>query len=182
MNEHNIVVGCVVQVQSPYKPISPEEWLDKVVFRVRPHGFYVQHGAEEWYFLFEEKDRRWRRPAAAAPPTDQLAEIRTRCAHAEKRVAELAAENMSLLKRALGLAGSEAARTVERDELQKEKDALETQLREVRAHNAELERLFELQQTRVKEATKLWQEAHSPDVLPDLGKLVEWLLEQRIKK
>lgn len=48
---------------------------------------------------------------------------------------------------------------------------------ELSADNAEMNALFELQHTRVGEATELWRNAHNqPDVLPDLGKLVEWLL------
>jgi hypothetical protein len=43
---------------------------------------------------------------------------------------------------------------------------------------AELDALFELQQTRVAAATKAWQDAHPDraDVFPDLGELVNWLM------
>jgi len=42
-----------------------------------------------------------------------------------------------------------------------------------------LEMLFDLQHSRVTEATKLWQAAHDkPDILPDLGTLVEWLMQR----
>lgn len=45
--------------------------------------------------------------------------------------------------------------------------------------NKDLNSLFELQQARVSEATKLWQAAHNkPNVLPDLGTLVEWLIKR----
>lgn len=41
----------------------------------------------------------------------------------------------------------------------------------------ELNRLFDLQHERTQEADKLWQEEHNmPDILPDLGKLIAWLL------
>ena len=43
-----------------------------------------------------------------------------------------------------------------------------------------LERLFALQQTRMAEATKVWREATGKrDVLPDLGDLLAWLLDNR---
>jgi hypothetical protein len=43
----------------------------------------------------------------------------------------------------------------------------------------ELNQLFDLQYTRTRRATALWQEAHNkPDVLPDLGELIGWLLER----
>lgn len=41
----------------------------------------------------------------------------------------------------------------------------------------ELKQLFDLQHTRMVEADKVWQEAHnSPNTLPDLGTLIEWLM------
>ena len=41
----------------------------------------------------------------------------------------------------------------------------------------ELKRLFDLQHTRMVEADKAWQVAHnSPNTLPDLGTLIEWLM------
>ncbi len=44
----------------------------------------------------------------------------------------------------------------------------------------EMQALFDLQHTRTVVADKLWQEAHGkPDVLPDLGELVSWLLRER---
>ena len=53
--------------------------------------------------------------------------------------------------------------------------------REGKAKVDELEALFELQHTRTVEATALWRKAHPGNdmVLPDLGKLVGWLLEER---
>lgn len=48
------------------------------------------------------------------------------------------------------------------------------------ADNAELRALFDLQRTRMTEATTAWQKAH-PDkahILPDLGRLLEWLLAE----
>jgi hypothetical protein len=47
---------------------------------------------------------------------------------------------------------------------------LSSRLVGVTLKNQELEMLFDLQHSRVTEATKLWQAAHDkPDVLPDLG-------------
>lgn len=45
----------------------------------------------------------------------------------------------------------------------------------------ELVRLFELQQTRMTEATLAWRLAHpgNDDVLPDLGDVLTWLLKER---
>ena len=46
----------------------------------------------------------------------------------------------------------------------------QSRLVKVTLENQELEMLFDLQHSRVTEATKLWQAAHDkPDVLPDLG-------------
>ena len=43
----------------------------------------------------------------------------------------------------------------------------------------ELEYIFELQRSRMGEATKFWQEAtQQPDIWPDLGKLLEWLCNE----
>ena len=51
-------------------------------------------------------------------------------------------------------------------------EQLETELKE-------LQSLFELQHKRTIEADRLWQIAHNqPHVWPDLGKLVEWLMEK----
>ena len=42
----------------------------------------------------------------------------------------------------------------------------------------ELIRLFELQHTRTVAADRAWQKAHNkPDVWPDLGELIQWLME-----
>jgi hypothetical protein len=49
----------------------------------------------------------------------------------------------------------------------------------VTLENQELEMLFDLQHSRVTEATKLWQAAHdNTTTLPDLGRLVEWLMQR----
>ena len=50
---------------------------------------------------------------------------------------------------------------------------------EATEHYLELERLFNLQNTRTRKATTMWRKAHPEfgDVLPDLGVLIEWLLE-----
>lgn len=48
---------------------------------------------------------------------------------------------------------------------------------EMRAEIDYFQTLIDLQHKRTVEANKLWQQAHNqPDVWPDLGKLVEWLL------
>jgi hypothetical protein len=44
----------------------------------------------------------------------------------------------------------------------------------------ELRDLFDLQQTRMERATKAWQQATgNPHVLPDLGRLLDWLLDNK---
>ena len=56
---------------------------------------------------------------------------------------------------------------------------LYSRLVRVTLENQELEWLFDLQHSRVTEATKLWQAAHNkPNILPDLGVLVEWLMHR----
>lgn len=55
--------------------------------------------------------------------------------------------------------------------LRAERDQLQEEVVELRA-------IFDLQQTRMKQATRLWQKAHNkPNVLPDLGDLLTWLCE-----
>ena len=55
--------------------------------------------------------------------------------------------------------------------------AAEARARAETKKNAELERLFALQQTRMAEATRIWQKATGrQDVLPDLGDLLAWLM------
>jgi hypothetical protein len=67
----------------------------------------------------------------------------------------------------------------ENGKFQKRTQQLETELNEAKTELAELESLFELQHKRSLEAMKLWQDAHNePDVWPDLGKLLTWLLER----
>ncbi len=59
---------------------------------------------------------------------------------------------------------------VEREELRK-------QLADARAEIEEHHELVRMCHKRTVEADKLWQKAHNkPDVWPDLGELVEWLL------
>jgi hypothetical protein len=52
---------------------------------------------------------------------------------------------------------------------------------ELQAEILELDRLFEIQHRRTVEADQLWREAHpgNDHVIPDLGRLVEWLLAER---
>lgn len=45
-------------------------------------------------------------------------------------------------------------------------------------HCDELQSIFDLQYTRCKEATKLWQKEHDVKVIPDLGILIEWLMQK----
>ena len=51
-------------------------------------------------------------------------------------------------------------------------------LREAQVDNAKLQALFDLQRTHMTEAIAAWQKshAHQSDIIPDLGKLLEWLL------
>ena len=60
-----------------------------------------------------------------------------------------------------------------------ERNWLYCQLVEAKLELQDLESLFDLQHSRVTEATKLWQAAHDkPDILPDLGTLIEWLMQR----
>jgi len=50
------------------------------------------------------------------------------------------------------------------------------------AENKELNALFNMQQRRMGEAVKLWQDATGKhDTLPDLGRLLDWLLTENAK-
>lgn len=51
----------------------------------------------------------------------------------------------------------------------------------LRAENRELQALFDLQHKRMHEATLVWRKANPGNdmVLPDLGALLTWMLEQR---
>lgn len=42
----------------------------------------------------------------------------------------------------------------------------------------ENEALFDLQWKRSMEATKLWQKENDPEIWPNLGKLLEWLMDK----
>lgn len=64
--------------------------------------------------------------------------------------------------------------------LQKENRELKERIQELAEENKELNMLFEMQQRRVQKAIKLWQQATgNKDVFPDLGELVEWLLNEK---
>ena len=53
------------------------------------------------------------------------------------------------------------------------------ELEEAKADRDELQSVFDLGHTRTVEADKLWQEAHGkPEVWPDLGELVGWLMRR----
>lgn len=55
----------------------------------------------------------------------------------------------------------------------------EEEIQRIQAENQEYKRLFDKQHERVAIADKFWQIAHNkPDVLPDLGELVEYLLNE----
>jgi hypothetical protein len=53
-------------------------------------------------------------------------------------------------------------------------------LRRIREENVELNALFDLQLTRMSAATSFWQHFNPGNdlVLPDLGRLLEWLMDQ----
>lgn len=58
-------------------------------------------------------------------------------------------------------------------------NGLECHLRQAKERGTELDNLFDIQQTRMGEATKLWQEATGEtETLPDLGELLDWLMER----
>jgi len=51
------------------------------------------------------------------------------------------------------------------------------ELKKCREKNTELNRLFDLQQTRMNEAVAMWRKATGKeDTIPDLGDLLEWLM------
>ncbi len=56
-------------------------------------------------------------------------------------------------------------------------------IKEVEGENFELNRLFEIQQKRMGEATALWRKAQGPEkefTLPDLGDLLGWLMDRAL--
>tara|TARA_Y100000310_G_scaffold196334_1_gene196398 strand:+ start:2639 stop:2968 length:330 start_codon:yes stop_codon:yes gene_type:complete len=53
---------------------------------------------------------------------------------------------------------------------------------ELEKKNSELESLFDRQFKRSTEANKLWQQAHNSEASPDLGELLEWLVENLKKR
>ncbi len=60
------------------------------------------------------------------------------------------------------------------------REALRGENEKLRAERDELQALFDLQSTRMEKASALWREAHPSEklVLPDLGDLLEWLMER----
>jgi Mg2+ and Co2+ transporter CorA len=59
-------------------------------------------------------------------------------------------------------------------------EAYATRIQELETEVAEFQSLIDLQHRRSAEASKLWQVAHKePNVWPDLGKLLEWLMQER---
>jgi hypothetical protein len=61
---------------------------------------------------------------------------------------------------------------------------LESDNAEMHGCISELQALFDLQHTRVKAAEALWRKAHpgKEHVTPDLGELVGWLMDGRVKE
>jgi hypothetical protein len=58
-------------------------------------------------------------------------------------------------------------------------DNSEHHVLDLEARLAEYEQLFRMQHERTFKADRLWQEEHNmPTVVPDLGKLIDWLLER----
>lgn len=57
---------------------------------------------------------------------------------------------------------------------------LQTEIELLRKRNERLERLFDLQWKRTREAGELWRQAHPGNELtsPDLGELVQWLMDR----
>jgi len=66
--------------------------------------------------------------------------------------------------------------------LREQSSRWEAQALEAGVRIAELEALFALQQTRMAEATHMWQEATGKqDLLPDLGDLLAWLMVRLVE-
>lgn len=59
-------------------------------------------------------------------------------------------------------------------------DSFVDEIERLKADNAELNALFDLQYKRTTEATKAWRKANpdNDNVLPDLGNLLEWMLKE----
>ncbi len=54
---------------------------------------------------------------------------------------------------------------------------LEAKFKNAEDHTRELEALFDLQRTRIKEAEKMWQKATGKEaIFPDLGELLSWFM------
>jgi len=64
-------------------------------------------------------------------------------------------------------------------EARRERDAALAKIEALEAEVSETDQLFETQHRRTREADKLWQEATGQHhVLPDLGTLIQWLLDR----
>ena len=58
-------------------------------------------------------------------------------------------------------------------------DRLIDRFKECREENGVINHLFDLQQTRMKEAVAMWREATGKqDTIPDLGTLLKWIINQ----
>jgi len=57
------------------------------------------------------------------------------------------------------------------------------ELRRLRQENHDYQLTFDLQRSRMKRATQMWRKANPGNemVLPDLGRLLEWLLKEARK-
>ena len=66
-------------------------------------------------------------------------------------------------------------------ELRKRIASLEEESKQLRDELQEYEELFQLQETRMTEAVKRWRQENPGNDLtvPDLGKLLTWLLEKK---
>lgn len=63
-----------------------------------------------------------------------------------------------------------------------ENNEMRAKLKNAEDHTRELEALFDLQRTRIKEAEKMWQKATGKEaIFPDLGELLSWFMG-RIKQ
>ncbi len=58
------------------------------------------------------------------------------------------------------------------------KDKMKQEILSLQQELQDYSDLFDLQQTRMKEAVALWQKATGEQYLPDLGTLLEWLMRR----
>ena len=101
----------------------------------------------------------------------------------DARIAALECNGNALNSKLVAELGRNAALESNIAEYQQIGVAYQQTVAELQGQVGELESLFDLQQTRMGEATALWREHHPGNelVLPDLGNLLSWLLA-RIRK